>query len=197
MEALTHGIFAITMTLLILELRIPDSESSGHLWGYLQDLGPQIAGYLFGFAYLMAVWLSIRDFFRALTGITRAVSVMTLIVIGLVSLTPFTVSAMAAAIGDSDDLGVAVRLMAGVVGLSFLLSAVSAKTAFRQGLVPANAWFSMPWPRAMLMSAGPAALAFAFSYINPWLGMAVLSLDIVLGIMDLGMEDELSTIGTA
>jgi uncharacterized membrane protein len=190
MEALTHGIFAITMTLLILELRVPESGSPGHLWDSLVDLGPHIAGYLFGFAYLMAVWLSMRDFFRQLNGITRSVSVLTLVVIGTVSLTPFTVSTMATAIGDNHDLGIAVRLMAAVVGLSFALSAVAAKVAFHQGLVPANPWFAMPWSRALLVSAGPAILGFALSYVHPWLGIAVLAVDVVLGIIDLGATAE-------
>jgi uncharacterized membrane protein len=183
MEALMHGIFAITMTLLILELRVPESETDGHLWDSLLELGPHIAGYLFGFVYLMAVWLSLRDFFRQLSGITSAVSVVILVVIGTVSLTPFTVSTMASA-GGTDDLGVAVRLMASVVAASFLLASVAAKLALRQGLVPATAWFTMPWPRVVLVAVGPATLGFALSYLNPWLGIGVLSLDIVLGIIN-------------
>jgi hypothetical protein len=39
----------------------------------------------------------------------------------------------------------------------------------------------MPWTRAILASATPAALGFVLSYVNPWLGIGVLSLDIVLG----------------
>jgi uncharacterized membrane protein len=183
-EALTHGIFAITMTLMILELRVPETESDGHLWESLVDLGPHIAGYLFGFVYLMAVWLSIRDFLRQLSAISSSVSVVMLVVIGTVSLTPFTVSTMAGAIGNTDDLGTAVRLMAFVVGASFLLASVAAKLALRQGLVPATPWFTMPWPRVLLVSAGPATLAFGLSYLSPWLGIGVLSVDIVLGVVD-------------
>jgi uncharacterized membrane protein len=182
-EALTHGIFAITMTLMILELRVPETESDGHLWESLKDLAPNVAGYLFGFVYLMSVWLSIRHLFRQMKGITNSVSILLLVTVGLVSLTPFTVSTMGTAIGSSDDLGTAVRLMAAVVGTSFVLSAVAAKVALRQGLVPATPWFKMPWPRAVLSSAGPAALGFALSYVQPWLGIAVLSVDIVLGIV--------------
>ena len=189
MEALLHGIFAITMTLLILELRVPESEDDGQLWHSLTDLGPEIAAYLFGFVYLMAVWLSMRDFFRQLNGISRAVSVVTLAVIGTVSLTPFTVSTMASSAGN-DDFGVAVRLMAAVAATSFLLSVLGAKIALRQGLVPANRWFMTPWPSALLLSAGPAMLGFALSYLNPWLGIAVLSTDIVLGILDFGQSSE-------
>jgi uncharacterized membrane protein len=187
-EALTHGIFAITMTLMILELRVPEAESDGHLWESLVDLGPHIAGYAFGFVYLMAVWLSLRDFFRQLNGITSSVTVMLLFVIGAVSLTPFTVSTMAEAIGHPDDLGTAVRLMAAVVGASFLLATVASKLALIHGLVPATKWFTMSWPRAILWAAGPAMLGFALSYLNPWLGIGVLSVDIVLGILSSNPE---------
>ncbi len=192
MEALTHGIFAITMTLLILELRVPEFEADGHLWHSLKELGPHIAGYLFGFVYLMAVWLSLRDFFRQLNGITSAVSVVILMVIGTVSLTPFTVSAMTSSAGN-DDLGVAVRLMAVVVGASFLLASLAAKIALHQGLVPATPWFTMPWLRVVLTAAGPAMVAFALSYLNPWLGVAALSVDIVLGIVSPAEPPEAAT----
>jgi uncharacterized membrane protein len=84
----------------------------------------------------MAVWLSLRDFFRHLDGLTKSWSVLTLIVIGTVSLTTFTVSTMATAIGDSDDLGVAVRLMAVVVGLSFAVSASRPRSPSTRGWVP-------------------------------------------------------------
>lgn len=137
LEALVHGIFAITMTLLILDLRLPEAEP-GHLWESLQNLGPEVLGYLFGFVYLMSVWLSLREFVRQLNGVTSSLSVVFLLVVGLVSLTPFTVSTMANAMGDSDDLGTAVRLMAAVAAVSFLLSGCMAKVALRQGLVPAT-----------------------------------------------------------
>lgn len=181
-EALMHGIFAITMTLLILELRVPETEP-GRLWHSLLELGPEVAGYLFGFVYLMTVWLSLREFVRELNGITSSVSVLFLLVVGLVSLTPFTVATMATAIGDDADLGIAVRLMASVVCVGFLLSAVMAKVALRQGLVPPTPWFLTPWPMTMLMAGGPAALGFVLSYVNPWLGIAVISVDIVLGLV--------------
>jgi uncharacterized membrane protein len=182
-EALTHGIFAITMTLLILELRVPDT-SQGHLGEALTDLAPNIAAYLFGFVYLMAVWISLRAFFRDLTGITKSVTVLLLVTVGAVSLTPFTVSTMAAAIGNSDDLGVAVRMMAAVVGFSYLVSTFAAKLALSQGTVPPNSWYAMPWWRATALSTSPAILGFGLSYVDPWLGLGVLALDIVLGILN-------------
>jgi uncharacterized membrane protein len=182
-EALTHGIFAITMTLLILELRVPETRSEGHLWDQLQELGPQVAGYLFGFVYLMAVWLSIRDLYRQLRGITSSVTILSLIVVGIVSLTPFTVSTMATAIGNEDDLGTAVRLMATVLGTGYLVSGIAFKVALGQGLVAETSRFNLSWPRIVVMTTGPAVLALAVSYLNPWLGVLVLSSDIVLGVV--------------
>jgi hypothetical protein len=41
----------------------------------------------------------------------------------------------------------------------------------------------MSWPRAVLLSTGPAILGFGLSYLNPWLGIGVLSTDILLGIV--------------
>src|SRR6266487_6903920 len=47
-QALSDGVFAVAMTLLVLDLRVPVEivHSERHLWQALHDLGPQFAAYL-------------------------------------------------------------------------------------------------------------------------------------------------------
>jgi uncharacterized membrane protein len=61
LEALSDGIFAVAMTLLVLDVRLPDSftpRDSGELVRGLLDLGPKFLPYVLSFLVLGLRWLS-------------------------------------------------------------------------------------------------------------------------------------------
>ena len=60
LAALSDGIFAVAMTLLVLDLRVPVREAHGSeraLWHALADLGPQFLTYFLSFLTLGIFWL--------------------------------------------------------------------------------------------------------------------------------------------
>ena len=60
LDALTDGIFAFAMTLLVLDLRLPDgfaAASAGDLLHALSSLSGQLVAYVISFAVLGARWL--------------------------------------------------------------------------------------------------------------------------------------------
>ena len=60
MEALTDGIFAIAMTLLVLELKVPDlpkSAASSELLHKIGEEGPAFFSFLFSFMYCGLLWV--------------------------------------------------------------------------------------------------------------------------------------------
>jgi uncharacterized membrane protein len=58
-EALTDGIFAVTMTLLVLDLRPPDGVGPGKeaFWEKLSTLMPRLDDYLISFVVLSLLWV--------------------------------------------------------------------------------------------------------------------------------------------
>jgi len=60
LEALTDGIFAVTMTLLVLDLKFADRVSSdpSRVWHDLAALGPYIDDYAISFVVLCVFWLA-------------------------------------------------------------------------------------------------------------------------------------------
>ena len=60
LQTLADGVFAVAMTLLVLDLRLPESEagSSSALWSQVTDLAPQFAAYLLSFTMLATFWLA-------------------------------------------------------------------------------------------------------------------------------------------
>ena len=59
LDALADGIFAIVMTLLVIEFRVPElgaSITNESLWAALHDYGPLLMSYVLSFAVLFAYW---------------------------------------------------------------------------------------------------------------------------------------------
>jgi len=67
LEAFCDGVFAIALTLLIIDIKIPASEAiSGNreLWLALKRLGPSIFAFVLSFAVIFITWVNHHRFFR-------------------------------------------------------------------------------------------------------------------------------------
>ena len=65
-EAFSDGVFAIAITLLILEIRIPELEHPGgrELAGALIRLWPSLVAFLFSFVVILVMWINHHEFMR-------------------------------------------------------------------------------------------------------------------------------------
>ena len=66
-EALTDGVFAIVMTLLVLDISIPEivrSSVQAELPGRLLELWPKFYSYVLSFVVLGLMWISHRRIFH-------------------------------------------------------------------------------------------------------------------------------------
>jgi uncharacterized membrane protein len=67
LEAFCDGVFAIALTLLIIEIKVPASEGIGttrELWLALRHLGPSIGAFVLSFAIILITWVNHHRFFR-------------------------------------------------------------------------------------------------------------------------------------
>jgi uncharacterized membrane protein len=61
LEALCDGVFAIALTLLILDVKLPSTErvaSTSELWRALQDLTPAIFAFVLSFCVILITWVN-------------------------------------------------------------------------------------------------------------------------------------------
>ena len=56
-EMLTDGVFAIAMTILVLELHVPEAVEPGHLGEALAELAPKLFTYALSFLVLGVYWV--------------------------------------------------------------------------------------------------------------------------------------------
>jgi uncharacterized membrane protein len=91
-EFLSDGVFAIVMTLLVLELRVPEATlDDAELWRALLGLAPQFVSYFISFAVLAMFWTMHHAMFHlALKGVNRVLLVPALFYLCFLSLVPFS-----------------------------------------------------------------------------------------------------------
>jgi len=111
---LSDGVFAIAITLLALDLRLPEhwDGSAGQL---IHASGRPLIGYLFGFGLVGAFWFMHRRMFAQLARVDLAITMLNLLLLGLVGLTPF-IARMIAEAGPNRAIGFYLAAVASVLG---------------------------------------------------------------------------------
>lgn len=68
LEAFSDGVFAIAITLLILEIRVPSGEGAapGELWPALLKLWPSYVAYAISFGTILIMWLNHHALFKVI-----------------------------------------------------------------------------------------------------------------------------------
>jgi uncharacterized membrane protein len=93
LEALTDGVFAIVMTLLVLELRAPDLDrgaSDAEIVLRLARMLPNLYSFALTFGLSATFWWLSESLLQLTTRVTRTLLVMNLTFLFLVSLLPFS-----------------------------------------------------------------------------------------------------------
>jgi uncharacterized membrane protein len=96
--ALSDGLFAIAMTLIVLEIQIPAPvgiTSEGDLWKQLIPLGPRLLTYLLSFLTLGIFWNGQQTQLTYLSRGNRDLAWLSLLFLAIVALFPFTTSLLA------------------------------------------------------------------------------------------------------
>jgi uncharacterized membrane protein len=96
-QTLSDGVFAVAMTLLVLDLRVPAGirYSDGHLWQALQHLGTTFAAYLLSFTMLGTFWLAQHTLLSLCARGNRTLTWLQLGFLFVVTLLPFSASLLA------------------------------------------------------------------------------------------------------
>lgn len=97
LQALADGVFAVAMTLLVLDLRLPQHlASTDHALGVqLTQLGPQVAAYALSFSMLGTFWLAEHTLLERVQRSDRTLAWSVLSYLFVVTTLPFTASTLA------------------------------------------------------------------------------------------------------
>jgi uncharacterized membrane protein len=112
----SDAVFAIAITLLIVDLRVPDIPhvQSGQL---LRHAIPQIGGFAYSFAAIGLFWLAHHGLFRHIKGLDRRLVLLNLLFLGTIAFVPYPTALLSAA-GDQVPATVFYAASLAAVGLA-------------------------------------------------------------------------------
>ncbi len=123
-EAFSDGVFAIAITLLILEVAVPESEF-GNLWRGIGHQWPSYLAYTTSFITIGGLWMVHHGIFRRLQYANTWIMRLNLALLMAVAFLPFPTRLLAEAIHETDAERVAVIFYgATLLVISLLLSAL-------------------------------------------------------------------------
>jgi TMEM175 potassium channel family protein len=137
LEAFSDGVFAIAITLLVLEIAVP-AVSGDRLLGELLHEWPIYLGYFVAFMAIGAIWMEHSDLVDALDHVDDAFLRLNLLLLLFVAFLPFPTRLMAEYSGDMAGERVAVVFFGAVLFMQSLLLRVLALHADQHGLFGAD-----------------------------------------------------------
>jgi TMEM175 potassium channel family protein len=118
LEAFSDGVFAVAITLLILEINVPEGE---HLWHDLKEEWPSFASFFVSFWVIGIIWVNHHGLLDHLKRTDRPVLYLNLLVLMTVVFIPFSTALMA----DHLKSGADERVAALVYALAFLAMGIA------------------------------------------------------------------------
>ena len=104
-EAFLHGVFAIAITLLVLDIHVPPveaTESGAALAQSLMAGVPRYVAFVLGFGYIGTYWIATHRILRLIRGVDHWFVVLGLIFLMVISAVPFVTGLLAEYIGQDN-----------------------------------------------------------------------------------------------
>lgn len=105
-EAFSDGVFAIAITLLVLEFKVPrlgPAASGAQLWTALQDLWPSLVAFLGSFAAILIMWINHHGLFRMVRRVDTPFLYANGLMLLLVTFVPFPTAVLAEYLGHAGE----------------------------------------------------------------------------------------------
>ncbi|HEX4496276.1 MAG TPA: TMEM175 family protein [Thermoanaerobaculia bacterium] len=117
LEAFSDGVFAIAITLLVLDIHVPEPGHGSSLGHELLAQWPSYAAYVISFITIGIIWMNHHAAFSRLRAVDHSILILNLLLLLSVGILPFTTSLMATYLKEGSGEGLA----AAIYGASFLL----------------------------------------------------------------------------
>lgn len=172
-EAFSDGVFAIAITLLVLEIKVPPGESLGlgllHLW-------PSYLAYAISFIVIGAIWINHHDMFKWIVRADQKLLLLNTLHLMFIAFLPFPTAVLAEAFHSRSGQEVATAFYAGTLTtIGILVTAMWWYAASHRELL--NDAISHERAKAIgkrfLIGPTGYGLATIFAFISPWLSIAL------------------------
>lgn len=171
LEALTDGIFATVMTVLVLSLSVPvitGGATNAEVATDIESLAPNILAYVLGFLLLAVLWISHHNIFHYMTKVDRPLLWLNTLFLLTIGFLPFST----ALVGKFPQFQAPEIIFgANFIAISvFMLGILSYSSRTGLLVVPERDEMNMARIRSRWRT-GPVfyLLAILLSFVNPWI----------------------------
>jgi uncharacterized membrane protein len=175
-EAFSDGVFAIAITLLVLDIHVP-APGTGDLGHQLAAQWPSYAAYVISFLTIGIIWINHHAMLRRISRVDHPTMIWNLLLLMSVGVLPFTTALMAAYLKE----GSGEHLAAAVYSASFLVMGLMFGATNRHILFARSELLDPPIPlrrrRAMILrgvgGSIPYLLAAILALLSPYVSLAI------------------------
>jgi uncharacterized membrane protein len=175
-EAFSDGVFAIAITLLVLEIRIPSQEAGHGLGAALRHLWPSYLGYVISFATIGVMWTNHHSIFTHVRRTDRYFMLINVAFLMGISFLPFPTAVLAEYLPEPEGRRTAVAFYSATFVVIALLFNAVWRYALRGGhLLDPDADRGAMRVITRRYAIGPAAygLSFALAFVNVWASLSI------------------------
>ncbi len=164
----TDAIFAIALTLLIVEVGVPilqDGESLGHA---IREALPEIGAFFVGFAVLGGYWMAHHRFFARLAAVDGRLITLNVVYLAFVAFLPFPTGLL----GAHDDPLAIIAFASTLAAISSMEFVLYRHAWRRELLAHQDSEAGYRWiARASLLPVGLFAISIPVAYVETWLAV--------------------------
>lgn len=170
--AFSDCVFSIAMTLLVLNLRVPDlmgPDQSQRLWEAFREQAPELFSYVLSFAVIGRYWLVHHRMFRLVRQADTKLLILNLFLLGCIALIPYPTEIL----GRYGDTTIAVVLYSATLTVTGIANAALSWHLDHAGLLDprvTGAYRRHAWVRAVTLPI-VFGLAIPIAFIDPTLAM--------------------------
>ena len=178
LAAFSDGVIAIIITIMVLELKLPESASHGEVWpSFLEPLAPKLAIYALSFCIVGTLWINHHQLLAAVRRGSPQLMWMNLLLLFFTSLIPLATSFL----GEHPFLPRAISFYALVLALS---SFVFSLLRYHLGRMAEHDRGQMPFRRATLVRSFASTLLYAAAAVlAAYAPIAALALTVFVPVM--------------
>ena len=172
LEAFSDGVFAIAITLLILEIKVPPLADLGH--GLLQ-LWPSYLAYSISFVVIGAIWINHHAMFGWIDRVDQKLMLLNTLHLMFIAFLPFPTAVLAEALHARTEQTTATAFYGGTLTvIGVLVTVMWSYAASRRELLSASVSPARAKAIGRQFLIGPSgyAVATVLAFVNPWISIA-------------------------
>ena len=179
LESFSDGVFAIAITLLVLEIGVPHVAANQSLGDALRHLWPSYFGYAVSFLTIGVMWINHHAMFKDIDRQNHTLLVLNLVLMMSISFLPFPTAVVAAYMRDSDQqLTAALTWGATLIVIAVAFQALWLYASINRRLIDEHVSDARLRSRTRRYLPGPLlyAAAIGLAFVHPWISLALYGL---------------------